>query len=750
MTEQELEAIVGGYHGDAFSVLGPHTKDKDGSRGPWEVRAFLPQAREAQVILNGKTVPMKRVHDAGMFVSDVPSEPGAYRLRVTDHSGTTLEQEDPYRFGPLLSQFDVHLHAEGTNYEGYNSFGAHLAKVGDIAGTRFAVWAPNAILVSLIGDFNGWDNRRHPMRLREGGVWELFVPGVGPGTPYKYSVKSRFHGYSEQKSDPYGFWMETPPKSASLVADIDHFQWNDSQWMEDRGRTNWLERPMSIYEVHLGSWRKDGDGRPLSYRELATTLVPYLKDLGYTHIEMMPIAEHPYSLSWGYQVVGYFAPTSRYGSPNDLQFFIDACHQNGIGVIMDWVPAHFPKDAHGLAYFDGTALYEHADPRLGEHRDWGTLIFNFGRNEVRSFLISNAMFWLKKYHVDGLRVDAVASMIYLDYSRKAGEWIPNMYGGNENLEALSFLRKANEIVHQVPGAITVAEESTAFTGVSRPTYLNGLGFTMKWNMGWMHDMLHYFSRDPIHRKFHQNDITFSMIYAFTENFVLPISHDEVVYGKRALLDKMPGDEWQRFANCRAFLSYMWGHPGKKLVFMGTEIGQTAEWNSESQVEWWLLQFPIHQKLQAFCRALNNVYRSEPALFEVDFQHWGFEWIDFHDSQNSVISFVRRAKRKDDYLVIVCNFTPTPHTGYRIGFPEAGLHHEIFNSDAEAFGGSNMGNAGAVFATPTESHGRPASAELVIPPLGVMMFKPARPLPALPPEQPGTVSLVETRSGANLA
>jgi 1,4-alpha-glucan branching enzyme len=456
--------------------------------------------------------------------------------------------------------------------------------------------------------------------------------------------------------------------------------------------------------------------------------VDYVKQMGYTHIELMPIAEHPYAPSWGYQVTGYFAPTARHGSPEDLMYFIDRCHQANIGVIMDWVPGHFPKDAHGLAFFDGTALYEHEDPRLGEHRDWGTLIFNYGRNEVRSFLISNAMFWLKKYHIDGLRVDAVASMLYLDYSRKPGEWIPNIYGGNENLEAISFLRRANELVHQVPGAVTIAEESTAFAGVSRPTYLNGLGFTMKWNMGWMHDMLHYFSRDPIFRKYHQNDITFSMVYAFTENFVLPISHDEVVYGKRNLLDKMPGDEWQRFANARAFLSYMYGHPGKKLLFMGVEFGQTHEWNSEAQLEWWLLDHDVHRKFQTFCEALNGLYQREPALYEVDF-HWaGFEWIDFHDAENSVVSFVRRARNRNDFLVFACNFTPTPHLKYRIGLPEAGGYREIFNSDAAMFGGSNLGNGGWVEAVAKPSHGKEASAELVLPPLGVVVLKPARPIP----------------------
>jgi 1,4-alpha-glucan branching enzyme len=723
MTVQEMEAITGGYHGDPFGLLGPHMVERDGKK-EWEVRAFLPQAAEAAVTAGGAAIAMERTHPGGLFTASMEAEPRAYKLRVTDRQGTVSEIEDPYRFQPVLSDFDLHLHSEGTNYEGYNSFGAHLVTVDGVAGTRFAVWAPNALIVSVVGDFNGWDTRRHAMRQRTGGVWEIFMPGVSAGTAYKYAVKSRFVGYSQMKSDPYGFQMETPPKSASIVVDMT-YEWQDHDWMEQRAATKILESPMSVYEVHAGSWVRAEHNRPLSYLELADKLIPYVKKMGYTHIEMMPIAEHPYTPSWGYQVTGYFAPTSRYGSHLDFMQFVDRCHQAGIGVIVDWVPAHFPKDAHGLAFFDGTALYEHSDSRKGEHREWGTLIFNFGRNEVRSFLMSNALFWLKKYHIDGLRVDAVASMLYLDYSRKAGEWIPNAYGGNENLEAISFLRKVNELAHQVPGAMTIAEESTSFTGVSRPVYLNGLGFTMKWNMGWMHDMLAYFERDPIYRRFHQNDITFSMIYAFTENFVLPISHDEVVYGKRALLDKMPGDEWQRFANARAFLSYMWGHPGKKLLFVGSEIGQTTEWNSEGQVEWWLLEHEIHRRFQTFNAALNGLYRSEPALYEVDFQHTGFEWIDFHDADNSIVSFVRRAKRPEDYLVFVCNFTPAPHLEYRVGFPEAGLHREIFNSDAEMFGGSNLGNGGVVNVENRPSHGRLASAAVVVPPLGVVVFKPMR-------------------------
>jgi 1,4-alpha-glucan branching enzyme len=729
MTDQEIEAITGGYHGDAFAVLGPHAVGT-APRSAWEIRTLQPQAASVDVVLDDEIVPMEKTHPTGLFTASLKSRPESYQLRVTDFVGNTSDIDDAYRFQPIVTDFDLHLHSEGTNYEGFNSFGAHPVTLEGVQGTRFAVWAPNAIMVSVVGNFNDWDTRRHPMRARTGGVWEIFIPAVAEGMPYKYSVKSKFRGHSQMKSDPYGFLMETPPKSASVVVDLSRHKWNDHAWMERRAAAKILDSPMSVYELHAGSWLRGENNRYLTYRELGDKLVAYVKKMGYTHIELMPIAEHPYTPSWGYQVTGYFAPTSRFGDTEDFMYFVDRCHQENLGVIIDWVPAHFPKDSHGLAFFDGTALYEHEDSRLGEHRDWGTLIFNFGRNEVRSFLISNAMFWVKNYHIDGLRVDAVASMLYLDYSRKAGEWVPNVFGGNENLDAISFLRKTNELVHQVPGAMTIAEESTAFTGVSRPTYLNGLGFTMKWNMGWMHDMLHYFERDPLYRRYHQNDITFSMVYAFTENFVLPISHDEVVYGKRALLDKMPGDEWQRFANARAFLSYMWGHPGKKLLFMGSEFGQTAEWNSEAQLEWWLLDFEIHRQFQAFNAALNALYVSQPAMYEVDFQHWGFEWIDFHDAQNSVISFVRRAKRKEDFLVFVCNFTPAPHPAYRIGFPERGEYLEIFNSDAAIFGGSNLGNGGRLYADDTPSHGRPASASVVVPPLAVVVFKPARPLPAL--------------------
>ena len=663
---------------------------------------------------------MGRRHPDGLFVCTLQGKPEHYRLRQEDVQGKVTEFEDPYRFPVLLSEFDLHLHGEGTNYESYRSMGAHLATVDGVAGTRFAVWAPNAEMVSLVGDFNWWDQRAHPMRKRTGGIWELFMPGLGEGTTYKYAVSAPY--YQQMKSDPYGFASEVPPRTASIVYRLDQHEWADQSWLEYRAATDWLTAPISIYEVHLESWMRGAGGETLSYRELATKLVPYVKKLGYTHIELMPIAEHPFSGSWGYQVVGYYAPTSRFGAPHDFKFLVDAFHQAGIAVIVDWVPAHFPKDAHGLARFDGTACYEHADPRQGEHLDWGTLIFNFGRNEVRQFLIANALFWLKEYHIDGLRVDAVASMLYLDYSRKAGEWIPNKYGGNENLEAIDFLRRFNELAHEVPGATTFAEESTAFGGVSRPVYLNGLGFTFKWNMGWMHDMLNYISKDPIYRRYHHNDLTFSMVYAFTENFVLPISHDEVVHGKGSFIQKMPGDEWQRFANARAFLTYMYAHPGKKLLFMGSEIGQYEEWNYQSSVRWDLLQWDPHRKLQLLVQELNLFYRAHPALHEVDFTWTGFEWIDFSDSEHSVIAFLRRAKNSRDYLMFCCNFTPAVLKGYEFGVPDEGFYQEIFNTDAEMFGGSNVGNFPGVASKPTPRHGRKQSVAVTLPPLAVVVFR----------------------------
>ena len=599
--------------------------------------------------------------------------------------------------------------------------GAHLVREGDTRGVRFALWAPNADNVSVIGDFNQWNRANHPMQRRDAGVWELFIPVLGAGTHYKYSVRA-LSGEVQEKSDPYAFFAEAPPRTASIVWGLNNHSWADQAWMQERGNRDLQHEPVSIYEVNLESWMRKPSHESLSYRELAERLVAYVRDLGYTHLELMPVMEHPFSGSWGYQVTGYFAPTSRFGTPDDFRYFVDCCHQADLGVILDWVPGHFPRDAHGLWRFDGTALYEHADPRQGEHREWGTLIFNYGRNEVRNFLLSNALYWLREFHIDGLRVDAVASMLYLDYAREQGEWIPNRFGGRENLEAIDFLKRFNELVHQEPGAISIAEESTAWPGVSRPVYTGGLGFTMKWNMGWMHDMFQYFAKDSVFRKYHQQLITFSMLYAFTENFVLPVSHDEVVYGKRSLIYKMPGDEWQRFANTRAFLAYMFAHPGKKLLFMGTEFGQTSEWNHDAQLEWQLLQYPIHYKLQTMVKELNRLYRREPALFEVDDSYQGFEWIDLQDAESSIITFIRFARNREDFIVFACNFTPVPREGYRVGVPKGGLYRELFNTDSELFGGANLGNAGAVMAEEIPFHGRPASLNVTIPPLAVVAFK----------------------------
>jgi 1,4-alpha-glucan branching enzyme len=732
MTAAEMEAIIGGYHGDAFSVLGPHPINNVKKDAGWIIRAFLPQASSARLLLEAGTapVPMKKVHPDGLYTAEFTGQPALaghpYLIEIEQWHGGTSVIEDPYRFPPIITEFDLHLHGEGNLQEAWHAFGAHLAEFEGVAGVSFAVWAPNAEFVSVTGSFNDWDARRHPMRLRTGGVWEIFIPGAAEGDAYKYLVRSKFFGHQQLKADPFGFQSEVPPKSASVVCNLGSFNWADEAWMAARGERQWLREPVSIYELHLESWMRLPGGDSLDYRQLAVNLVEYVKRMGYTHIELMPIQEYPFSGSWGYQVTGYFAPTARFGAPRDFMFFVDTCHRNGIAVIMDWVPAHFPKDAHGLAFFDGSALYEHADPRQGEHLDWGTLVFNFGRNEVREFLIASALFWLKQYHIDGLRVDAVASMLYLDYSRKPGQWIPNRYGGRENLEAIGFLRRFNELAHSVPGAITIAEESTSFTAVSRPVYAGGLGFTMKWNMGWMHDMLHYFSEDPVYRKFHHNNITFSMLYAFTENFVLPISHDEVVYGKRSVLSKMPGDEWQKFANVRAFLAYMYGHPGKKLLFMGTDIGDYQEWNHDAAVPWEVLQYPIHAELQSFVKDLNRLYRSSPALYEVDFDYTGFEWIDIADVENSCISFLRRALDPTDCIIFACNFTPVPRKNYKVGVPVPGYYREILNSDSVHYGGSNMGNEGGVTAANTKSHGRPCMISITLPPLAVVAFQCPRP------------------------
>ena len=722
MTAEEIEAIAGGYHSDPFRVLGPHAVRKKGAHEQWEVRAFLPQAESAEVLCGEQRAAMTRKHQDGVFLAVLDGAIARYRIRARLWNGQELEFEDPYRFGPQLSDSDLHLHTEGTLHEAYRTFGAQLTCCDGVPGVRFAVWAPNALNVTVAGTFNDWDIRRHPMRWRNGGVWEIFLPGLGVGAAYKYHVRSRFVGHQQLKADPYAFYCETPPKSASLIWDHTRYQWGDTAWLNQRAQTDWLKAPLSVYEVHPESWLRGPLGQPLSYREMAVKLVEYVTRMGYTHIELLPIMEHPFSGSWGYQIIGYFAPTSRFGTPDDFKHFVDTCHQAGIGVIVDWVPAHFPKDAHGLAFFDGTALYEHEDWRKGEHRDWGTLVFNYGRNEVRSFLISNALFWLKEYHIDGLRVDAVASMLYLDYSRQPGEWIPNESGGNENLEAIDFLRRFNELAHQVPGAFTLAEESTAFPGVSKPVYANGLGFTFKWNMGWMHDMLAYFHQDPVHRKYHHNHITFGLLYAFSENFVLPISHDEVVHGKGSLLAKMPGDEWRQFANARAFLAYMWAHPGKKLLFMGQEIGQREEWNSHAGVRWELLEFDYHRKLQGLVRELNRLYRESPALHQVDFHHSGFEWVDFHDADHSVIAFLRRAEDPKDFLLFCCNFTPVVRQGYDFGVPEEGAYEEVLNTDAERFGGSNVTSGATILSRPVPKHQRPQSIRVTLPPLAVVAYR----------------------------
>lgn len=727
---EDAESIIRADHHDPFSYLGMHPVEREG-RKVVIVRAFIPEAETAVVMdleRRGVTCPMEKIHPDGLFEGVIEDREKVfpYRLKVTDSFGNVSEFHDPYSFLPIMSQYDLHLFAEGKNYFVYQKMGAHPMSVNNIRGVYFAVWAPNARRMSLVGDFNSWDGRRHPMRVLGGaGVWELFIPGLSEGEVYKYEVKTT-DGLVLLKSDPYGYLYEMRPKSASIVYNLEHYQWSDTKWMSDRQGKDPLHSPVSIYEVHLGSWRRSPEEgrRFLSYRELAHELVDYVREMGFTHIELLPVAEHPFDASWGYQVTGYFAPTSRHGEPEDFMYLVDHCHQNGIGVILDWVPGHFPRDAHGLSWFDGTALYEHLDPRKGEHKEWGTLIFNYGRNEVQNFLLSNALFWFEKYHIDGVRVDAVASMLYLDYSRQEGEWVPNKYGGRENLEAIDFIREFNDLVYRYfPGIMTIAEESTAWPSVSRPSYLGGLGFGLKWNMGWMHDTLEYISKDPIHRKYHQGNLTFSLLYAFHENFVLPLSHDEVVHGKRALLDKMPGDFWQRFSNLRALYGYMYGHPGKKLLFMGGEMGQWIEWNHAESLDWHLLQYEPHQKLQRFVKDMNALYKREPALYEIDFDYTGFEWIDFHDADNCILSFLRRGRTYDDILIFVCNFTPVPRYPYRIGVPKAGFYRELMNSDSEIYGGGNIGNSGGVCAEPTPWQGRPYSIELVLPALSVLILKP---------------------------
>jgi 1,4-alpha-glucan branching enzyme len=637
----------------------------------------------------------------------------------------------------IFSDFDLYLFGQGKDYRIYEKMGAHLRTIDGIEGVHFAVWAPNAKTVSVIGNFNSWNRSKNPMYLRhqELGIWECFVPDIKPGALYKFAIYSSHNNYAVDKSDPYGFAFELRPLTASVVTDIHRHSWQDDEWIKARGEQNHLNSPISIYEVHLGSWRhipeRHQAGNPeedrfLTYRELAHSLAPYVKDMGFTHIELLPVMEYPFDGSWGYQVTGYYAPTSRFGEPEDFQYFVDYMHQQGIGVYLDWVPSHFPKDGYALNYFDGTHLYEYADPRKGEHKEWGTLVFDYGRSEVRNFLVANALFWLREYHIDGLRVDAVASMLYLDYLRQPGEWVANQYGGREHLEAVDFLRQLNEAVYaEQPGTVTVAEESTSWPLVTRPTYVGGLGFTMKWNMGWMHDMLEYMHLDPIARKYHHNDITFSLMYAYSENFVLPLSHDEVVHVKGSLINKMPGDLWQRFANLRAFFGYMWGHPGKKLLFMGGELGQWHEWNFSESLDWHLLEPPSdprHLQLHDFLRDLNRLYQREPAFSILDYDPQGFAWIDPHDSDNSVISFIRRGSEKDETLVFVCNFTPVPRFGYRLGIPDAGEYYEVLNSDANRYGGSGIENLQPMPSGPVYWQSCPHSILLTLPPLSTIILK----------------------------
>lgn len=642
-------------------------------------------------------------------------------------SGKERMQKAPPSLG-LLTEHDIYLLKEGSHFKLHEKLGARLVQSEGVRGVSFAVWAPNAESVSVVGDFNAWNPASRPLRVREdgSGVWEGFFSDIGVGALYKYHLVSRNHQYTVEKSDPFALCTEVPPRTASVVWDL-HYQWNDQDWMAQRAERNRMTAPISIYEMHLGSWRRvpeEGD-RSMTYREMAKPLTEYLLEMKFTHVELMPITEHPFYGSWGYQTTGYFAPTRRYGTPQDLMFLIDILHQNGIGVILDWVPSHFPTDQHGLAYFDGTYLYEHADSRKGFHPDWSSAIFNYGRNEVQAFLISSALFWLEKYHIDGLRIDGVASMLYLDYSRKEGEWIPNTYGGRENLEAISFLKRLNEAVYgHFPDVQTIAEESTSWPMVSRPTYLGGLGFGMKWNMGWMHDVLSYFSKDPVHRKYHHGQLTFSIWYGFSENFVLPLSHDEVVHGKGSLLSKMPGDDWQRFANLRLLFGYMYAHPGKKLLFMGGEIGQGTEWNHDRSLDWHLLEYAPHRQIQQWVADLNGFYREEPALYQKDFDPTGFEWIDLNDAAASTLIFLRRGENPEQPVVFVCNFTPVPRLDYRIGVPAEGFWRERLNSDSSFYGGSNLGNGGGLMAEPIPSHGRPYSLRITLPPLAMIALKKA--------------------------
>jgi len=721
-TDPEIRAIVEARQGDPFSFLGMH-RTLTGVC----VRAMLPATQEMAVVESATgDVAAKGilVHPDGLFVATIDrKEPFRYRLRIS-RGGVEQEFDDIYRFSQVLGELDTHLLAEGNHLASYRKLGAHPLVHEGVEGVAFAVWAPNARRVSVVGDFNVWDGRRMPMR-RVGGFWELFVPALRPGHLYKYEIIGADGQLLPLKADPHAERTEKPPNTASVIAEPSRHLWQDGRWMAERWERNDRQAPISIYEVHLGSWRRNlaENGRYLTYRELAAQLVPYVADMGFTHIEIMPVTEYPFDGSWGYQPISLFAPTSRYGAPDDFRAFVDACHRAGLGLLLDWVPGHFPTDPHGLGRFDGTALYEHADPRQGFHPDWNTLIYNYGRREVANFLLSSALYWLREFHVDGIRVDAVASMLYLDYSRHDGQWIPNAFGGRENLEAIAFLRRMNEVVFGEAGATSVAEESTAWPMVSRPTYVGGLGFGFKWNLGWMHDTLRYMSLDPIHRKYHHNDLSFGLLYAFHENFILPLSHDEVVHGKGSLIGKMAGDRWQRFANLRSYLAFMWTHPGKKLLFMGGEFAQEREWNHDIGLDWQLLGEPLHEGVRRLVRDLNHLYRSTPALYRLDCEPEGFHWIDVANAAESIVSYLRRGRDPQEHAVIVCNFTPVARENYRIGVPRPGRYRERINTDAAEYGGNGIGNAGEVHTEPHPMHGHPHSLRLNLPPLGALIFTP---------------------------
>ena len=727
LSKTEIKALQDAEHGDPFSILGAHfLKKENGS--DLVIRTYQPHAKKVEVVdQSGKATALQNVDNSGLFEKVWPGVEAVdpYELKIEPLEGEVYQLPDPYNYGPLLDDYSLQIWGEGNHYKAYNFMGAHIKEIDGVVGTHFVVVAPAATRVSVAGSFNDWDGRRHPMRKYiDQGIWELFIPGVGEGDLYKFEVKSSEYDLPFLKTDPYGFRCELRPKNASVVTRLDSYKWRDKEWMAKRDKN--FNQPMSIYEVHLGSWRtkQDGGENPFySYTELADELVAYVKDMGYTHVELLPVAEHPYDPSWGYQITSYFAATSRFGSPQELMYFVDKCHQNNIGVIIDWVPAHFAKDENGLRLFDGTHLYEHADPRQGEHKDWGTHIFNFGRTEVINFLLSNAVFWCEKYHIDGLRIDAVASMLYLDYSREGEDWVPNKFGGRENLEAISLLKRTNEILNEeFNGVVTLAEESTSWPMVSKPTYIGGLGFDYKWNMGWMNDTLKYFDVDPIFRRYHHNQLTFSMIYAFTENFVLPLSHDEVVHMKRSLISKMPGDDWQKFANLRLLYTYKYAHPGKKLLFMGGEFGQWSEWNSEQQLDWGLLQYERHKGMQTLVRDLNTVYQEEKPLHQVDFEWDGFQWVDFSNVDNSILAFLRFAESRDDFLLCVFNFTPQVHENYALGVPHSGAYQIILDSDSKFYGGSNFGN-NELYAVEENWQEQPAKLTVNLPPLAGLLIKP---------------------------